>query len=244
MQFKIAIVDSNILACMGLERILEELIPVAEIVTCESFEELLSKGETEFVHYFVSSRIYFEHTAYFRDRSGHSIVMVGGDMTINGVATLNVCQGEAALVRDLVALQRRGHHAGMSAHGAHGNIAPHPVPKEKTVSVLSAREVRLMRRMLRDSRKRGTNAPATLNQWEKVVQNELLHIEPNRHVADMTINSSMPYELGVMRDDMIRLLSTLPECEIKERAQRIYVKANGIARELVPEGSVIREFIG
>ena len=141
MQFKIAIIDSNILACMGLERILEELIPVAEIVTCESFEELLSKGEAEFVHYFVSSRIYFEHTAYFRDRSGHSIVMVGGDMTINGVATLNVCQSEAALVRDLVALQRRGHHAGMSAHGAHGNIAPHPVSKEKTDSLLSAREV-------------------------------------------------------------------------------------------------------
>ena len=141
MQFKIAIVDSNILACMGLERILEELIPVAEIVTCESFEELLSKSEAEFVHYFVSSRIYFEHTAYFRDRSGRSIVMVGGDMTINGVATLNVCQGEAALVRDLVALQRRGHHAGMPAHGAQGSMAPHSVPKEKTVSVLSAREV-------------------------------------------------------------------------------------------------------
>ena len=141
MQFKIAIIDSNILACMGLERILDELIPVAEIVTCESFEELLSKGEAEFVHYFVSSRIYFEHTAYFRDRSGRSIVMVGGDMIINGVATLNVCQGEAALVRDLVALQRRGHHAGMSAHSAHANIAPHPMSKEKPEPLLSAREV-------------------------------------------------------------------------------------------------------
>ena len=141
MQFKIAIIDSNILACMGLERILNELIPVAEIVTCESFEELISKSEAEFVHYFVSSRIYFEHTAYFRDRSGRSIVMVGGDMTINGVATLNVCQGEAALVRDLVALQRRGHHAGMSAHGAHTNIAPHSMSKEKPEPLLSTREV-------------------------------------------------------------------------------------------------------
>lgn len=141
MQFKIAIIDSNILACMGLERILNELIPVAEIVTCESFEELLSKSEAEFVHYFVSSRIYFEHTVYFRDRSGRSIVMVGGDMIINGVATLNVCQGEAALVRDLVALQRRGHHAGMSAHSAHANIAPHPMSKEKPEPLLSAREV-------------------------------------------------------------------------------------------------------
>lgn len=110
MQFKIAVVDSNILACMGLERILKELIPVAEILTCESFEELLSMDETDFIHYFVSSRIYFEHTAYFRAKSGRSIVMVSGEMSINGVATLNVCQGEASLVRDLLSLQRRGHH--------------------------------------------------------------------------------------------------------------------------------------
>ena len=140
MQFRIAIVDSNILACMGLERILEELIPVAEIVTCESFEELLSKGEAEFVHYFVSSRIYFEHTAYFRDRSGRSIVMVGGDMTISGVATLNVCQGEAALIRDLLSLQRRGHHDTMPLHtGGHSMEYTHAASTRETL--LSSREM-------------------------------------------------------------------------------------------------------
>lgn len=109
---------------------------------------------------------------------------------------------------------------------------------------LSPREVRLMRRMLRDSRKRGTNAPATLNQWEKVVQNELLHIDPHSHIADMTVNSAMPYEVGVMREDMLRLLATLPDCEIKTRAERIYNDAEVIDRSLVPENSVIREFIG
>ena len=139
MQFKIAIVDSNILACMGLERILEELIPVAEIVTCESFEELQSKDEAEFIHYFVSSRIYFEHTAYFRAKSGRSIVMVGGEMSINGVATLNVCQGEAALIRDLLALQRHGHHDNISPHIGERNMEhPHAtLPKE---TLLSSRE--------------------------------------------------------------------------------------------------------
>ena len=139
MQFKIAIVDSNILACMGLERILEELIPVAEIVTCESFEELLSKEEAEFIHYFVSSRIYFEHTAYFRAKRGRSIVMVGGEMSINGVATLNVCQSEAALIHELVALQRHGHHENMPRHAVgQGMDAPHVLsPKEP---LLSARE--------------------------------------------------------------------------------------------------------
>lgn len=139
MQFKIAIVDSNILACMGLERILEELIPVAEIVACESFEELLSKDEADFIHYFVSSRIYFEHTAYFRAKKGRSIVMVGGEMSINGVATLNVCQSEAALIHELVALQRHGHHENMPRHAVgQGMDAPHALsPKEP---LLSARE--------------------------------------------------------------------------------------------------------
>lgn len=139
MQFKIAIVDSNILACMGLERILEELIPVAEIVACESFEELHSKDEADFIHYFVSSRIYFEHTAYFRAKKGRSIVMVGGEMSINGVATLNVCQSEAALIHELVALQRHGHHENMPRHAVgQGMDAPHALsPKEP---LLSARE--------------------------------------------------------------------------------------------------------
>lgn len=146
MQFKIAIVESNILACMGLERILEELIPEAEIVTCESFEELLSKDVVEYVHYFVSSRIYFEHTAYFRDRSGRSIVMVGGEMTINGVATLNVCQSEASLVRDLFRLQRMGHNVSMKEHHKHPHAHTDNIPYTYTSAVqkdtqLSSREV-------------------------------------------------------------------------------------------------------
>lgn len=146
MQFKIAIVESNILACMGLERILEELIPVAEIVTCESFEELLSKDEVEYVHYFISSRIYFEHTAYFRDRSGRSIVMVGGEMTINGVATLNVCQCEASLVRDLFRLQRMGHNVSKKEHHKHPHAHTGNIPYTYTSAVqkdtqLSSREV-------------------------------------------------------------------------------------------------------
>lgn len=140
-QLRIAIVDANILACMGLERILEELIPVAEVVVCASFEELHAKGDAEFVHYFVSSRIYFEHAAYFRAMRGRSIVMVGGEMSINGVATLNVCQGEAGLVRDLLALQRKGHHAGVPPHGKEMMEHSMQVPKDKEEALLSSREM-------------------------------------------------------------------------------------------------------
>ena len=140
-QFKIAIIDSNILACMGLERILEELIPVAEVVVCESFKELQDKEDDAFVHYFVSSRIYFENTAYFRARSGRCIVMVGGEMIINGVSTLNVCQGEVALVRDLLILQRRGHNASTLVHGEFSKTTYMHVPTDRIDSLLSAREM-------------------------------------------------------------------------------------------------------
>ena len=106
---RIAIVEANILACIGLERILKQLIPIAEVEVCESFEQLQQKEDQEYVHYFVSSRIYFEHTTYFRAMKGKSIILVNGAMTINGAQTLNVCQGEAALIRGLLDLQRHGH---------------------------------------------------------------------------------------------------------------------------------------
>ncbi|MCM1371787.1 MAG: LuxR C-terminal-related transcriptional regulator [Bacteroides sp.] len=109
-QSRIAIIEPNVLACMGLQRLLAELFPMVETVVCESFCELQQHAGTVFVHYFISSRIYFEHTSYFRSCSGRCIVLVNGDMSIHGVVTINVCQGQAALISDLVRLQRSGHH--------------------------------------------------------------------------------------------------------------------------------------
>lgn len=109
-QWRIAVVEPNILACIGLQRILNELFPMVETVVCESFHELRQHDGTPFVHYFIASRIYFEHTRYFRSGSGRCIVLVHGDMSISGVATLNVCQGQAALISALIRLQHSGHH--------------------------------------------------------------------------------------------------------------------------------------
>ncbi len=146
-QLRIAIVEPNVLACMGLQSLLTDLFPMVETVVCESFQELQQHTESVYVHYFVSSRIYFEHTAYFRSCSGRSIVLVNGDMSINGVATLNVCQGQAALVRALFHLQQNGHygrpHAGapdISASLTHNADTAEPVRKREE-NVLSPREV-------------------------------------------------------------------------------------------------------
>ncbi len=145
--FRIAIVEPNVLACMGLQSLLTDLFPMVETVVCESFQELQQHDEAVYVHYFVSSRIYFEHTSYFRSCSGRCIVLVNGDMSISGVATLNVCQGQAALVSALVRLQQAGHHgrphAGVPHMNGHspGAGSPPEYITEKAEVMLSPREV-------------------------------------------------------------------------------------------------------
>ena len=106
---RLAIIDSNILTCIGLQRLLCDMLPMAEIVTFASFGSLERLDSGNFFHYFVSSRIYFEHAPFFRKYPKKSIVLVNGDLNINGVHTLNVCQSEAALVRDIMKLQQFAH---------------------------------------------------------------------------------------------------------------------------------------
>ena len=130
-QIRFVIIDSNIRACLGLQHLICDLLPMAEVVICRSYEELAMQEDADFLHYFVSSRIYFEHTKFFRDHPKKSIVLVNGDMMISGVNTLNVCQSQQALVREIMSLQRKGHgHAITMARNA-----------EKTPLLLSAREI-------------------------------------------------------------------------------------------------------
>lgn len=149
--FEIAIVDSNILAAMGLQQILADMIPGLEVQVFTSFDELQAADQGQFVHYFVASRIYFEHASFFREGKHRAIVLVNGDLQVAGVPTLNVCQNEAALVKELLAVHRQGHPHGTPmpphGHGVHGAGHPssfeahRPGPPASGASGLSSREV-------------------------------------------------------------------------------------------------------
>lgn len=107
---KFAIIDSNVLTCIGLQHLLGRLLPMAEIQVFSSTKELMELGDvSEFLHFFVSSNIYFEQPGFFRPFSKKTIVLVKGDMQIKDIHTLNVCQGEKELVGDIMALQHMGH---------------------------------------------------------------------------------------------------------------------------------------
>jgi len=130
-RIRFAIIDSNVLTCIGLQHLLGRMLPMAEIQVFSSTAELQENGDiSAFLHFFVSSDIYFQQTGFFRQFPKKTIVLVRGDMHIKDVHTLNVCQTEQHLVSDIMALQHTGHDHAI-------NMARQIEQKE----VLSSREV-------------------------------------------------------------------------------------------------------
>lgn len=62
-----------------------------------------------FLHFFVSSNIFFQQPGFFRQFPKKTIIMVKGDMQINDFHTLNICQSEKLIVSDIMDLQHMGH---------------------------------------------------------------------------------------------------------------------------------------
>lgn len=107
---KFAVIDSNVLTCIGLQHLLGRLLPMAEIQVFTSSKELMELGDVSgFLHFFISSNIYFHQPTFFRQYPKKTIVLVKGDMQIKGFHTLNICQTEKQIVGDIMALQHMGH---------------------------------------------------------------------------------------------------------------------------------------
>lgn len=108
---EIAIIDPNTLSSLGLGGLLEELIPGAVIRTFPSFAAFMDDTPDMYAHYFISSQVYLEHTAFFLPRRPKTIVLAAGEAgpQLAGVLTLNICQSEKELVRSIVQLHGHGH---------------------------------------------------------------------------------------------------------------------------------------
>lgn len=112
----------------------------------------------------------------------------------------------------------------------------------------SSREIRFLRRLVRDYRFRGTLPAQTFDVWHTVVENEKKNIEPYAGYAEMKIDSTLQYELFVIAEEAIRLLSQVtPESSSYSEARNLILRLSALPRldrRLVPADSVFREFIG
>ncbi len=107
---------------------------------------------------------------------------------------------------------------------------------------------RLIRRMVRDARTRGTSAQGTIAMWPSVRRGEEENIFPFQETADATFNSALVYELAVLKQFAEPLLFAIgPECPEYLEAKRLLKFLDyflGISSESLPNNSIVREFVG
>ncbi|MBN1246623.1 MAG: nucleoside kinase [Anaerolineae bacterium] len=109
-------------------------------------------------------------------------------------------------------------------------------------------DTRLIRRITRDARTRGYSATDTLRRWESVRRGEKRHIFPYQEYADVMFNSALVYELAVLKPLAEPLLLQVdPEAPQWVEAKRLLAFLQWfqpVDRDLVPENSLLREFVG
>ncbi len=132
---KIAIIDPNTLAVLGLKSLLQNVMPIATVDCFGSFAELQANAPEQYFHYFVSMNIVLQNRCFFTDNCHKTIVLtlsLDSATQLNGFHCLCINVPENMLIKSLLALQQSAH-----AHGKH--LPPMSQPK-----ILSDREIEVM----------------------------------------------------------------------------------------------------
>lgn len=107
---------------------------------------------------------------------------------------------------------------------------------------------RLIRRMVRDNRTRGTSARETIAMWPSVRRGENENIFPYQEEADVMFNSALIYELAVLKlyaePLLFQIEKDAPEYQEAKRLLKFLDYFVGIPSEDIPYNSILREFVG
>ena len=113
---------------------------------------------------------------------------------------------------------------------------------------ITSDDLRLVRRIVRDFRTRGFEVDRTIKSNRKVHEGEVKYINPYIHQANKIINTSLPYEIGILKVFVEPLLFNVTrESNYYNEARRLlsFLKQFfTISSEFVPKDSILREFIG
>jgi uridine kinase len=114
---------------------------------------------------------------------------------------------------------------------------------KKDNQLLTSKNLRLLRRVIRDVQRRNTPATKTMDIWPEVVEVEEKYIEKFRTKVDYYVDTTQDYELGVYRGEVERLVA---EGKIKEEEvpfSNIVGTVDSISKSLIPDTSLMWEFV-
>ena len=107
---------------------------------------------------------------------------------------------------------------------------------------------RLLRRVVRDEKFRGMGASRTLKLWASVRDGEKKYISPFKYKADLLFDSSMAYEVPIMKNLSYKAICDVPDGTERLDELRSLLPAlrefAEISHDAVPPESILREFIG
>ena len=113
---------------------------------------------------------------------------------------------------------------------------------------ISTTDTRLIRRIVRDNKFRGYTAKQTIATWNNVNKGEQNNIYPFQEGADSIFNTSLIYELGVLKNEIMPLLEEItkeePEYAEARRLMEILRYFQTIPENMVPSNSLLKEFLG
>lgn len=135
---KVAIIDANTLAVLGLKQILQNVMPIMTVDTFGSFGELMANDSEQYAHYFVSMDIVLRNRQYFSERQRKTIVLtLSLDHTsqMGEFHSLCINQPEKLLIRQLLMLQQHAHSGGRNLPAM-----PHILQQK----ILTDREIEVM----------------------------------------------------------------------------------------------------
>ncbi|MBE6547348.1 MAG: hypothetical protein E7667_00520 [Ruminococcaceae bacterium] len=112
---------------------------------------------------------------------------------------------------------------------------------------VSKEELRLMRRLVRDSNFRAADPIFTLDLWESVRRNEDINILPYAHRCDICIDTTLEYELNILKPYLEKILGEIaPDSEHYSFCRRVLDMLSGINdinREVLSDNSLYNEFV-
>ena len=116
---------------------------------------------------------------------------------------------------------------------------------EGDTPILSGRKIRFIRRLTRDYLYRNSSATRTLGLWDSVLAGEDKFLYPFRCLADFQFNTFHLYELSVLKPFTLKVMAESPHAEspLLDMARNIFSAIDTIQEALVPQTSLIREFI-
>ena len=135
---KVAVVDTNTLATMGLKQMLQAVMPMMQVDVFSSLEQLQQAGAEQYFHYFVAMAVVLENRQFFLDHQRQTIVLTTStnpNTQLSGFHCLCVQVPEEELVRTLLQMVQ-------GAHGGGRNLPP--TPKVLQTKVLSDREIEVL----------------------------------------------------------------------------------------------------